>query len=180
MEWLNSILGSFKGLQFWIVIAPWEQGLRVRLGKTGAVLRPGLHFRLPWLDRIFVKPTRARTIANTGQTLTTKDGHTLTVAIAVTYSIVDIGRLYLAVTNPEETLLHQVAGKIADYVAQRDRAEVVPQDIEQAIQQQMPSIDWGLGNVSMMITSWAFCRTLRIMQSDWRSLSPDDNLETHK
>lgn len=57
LEWLYRIFGSWR---FWVVIPPWENGIRVRLGKTADIMRPGLHFRVPFIDEITLVNTRLR------------------------------------------------------------------------------------------------------------------------
>lgn len=57
LAWLSRIFDSWK---FWIVIAPWEIGVRVRLGKRAAAVTPGLHLRIPLIDVITLVNTRLR------------------------------------------------------------------------------------------------------------------------
>jgi hypothetical protein len=177
MNWLSQIFGFFKSFQFWIVIAPWEAGLRVRLGKSADVLEPGPHVRLPFIDRMFVQSTRLRTISDSGQTMTTKDGHIVTLCVALNYSIADIKRLYLAASNPESTLLHQVQGLVAQFISITRREDLTPAAIEADVLDKMPATDWGLKDVRLMVTSFAFVKVFRIMSNDYRSLSPANELE---
>ncbi len=57
LAWLSRILDSWK---FWVVIAPWEIGVRIRLGKRGVALKPGVHFRIPFVDSVMLVNTRLR------------------------------------------------------------------------------------------------------------------------
>src|SRR5271170_1021499 len=57
LAWLSRIFDSWK---FWIVIAPWEIGVRVRLGKNAAAMHPGFHLRIPFVDVISLVNTRLR------------------------------------------------------------------------------------------------------------------------
>ena len=82
MSWLSSIFGFFRSFQCWVTVAPWEAGLRVRYGTKAFLLNPGLHWRIPFLDRIFIQPVRLRTIEPPTITLTTKDGKMLSIKIA--------------------------------------------------------------------------------------------------
>lgn len=177
MNWLQDIFGFFKSFQFWIVIAPWESALRVRLGKVAAVLRPGPHFRLPFLDRIFVQSVRLRTISDTGQTLTSKDGKVLTLSVAASYAIDDIRKLYMTVAQPELTLLLQIQGIIAEVVSQTISSEISPAKIEELVTQRMPSTDWGLAQVSVKVTSFAYVKTYRLLMNDYRNINVNNDLE---
>jgi regulator of protease activity HflC (stomatin/prohibitin superfamily) len=56
-EWISRIFGSWK---FWIVVPPWDQGVRVRLGKNATRLGPGFHLRVPFVDDVTLVNTRLR------------------------------------------------------------------------------------------------------------------------
>ncbi|CAN5389413.1 hypothetical protein BH09PLA1_BH09PLA1_26030 [soil metagenome] len=171
MTWLSQFFGLFKPFQLWIVIAPWEAGLRVRLGRVARVLAPGIHLRIPMLDRVFVQSVRLRTITDSGQTIATLDGRVLTLAVAVSYAIADIRRLYETVSNPEQTLLNQVQGLIAETVAKRRAADLSPATIQDIVTLRMPSTDWGLERVRVSITTYAFVRTYRLLNYQYQSLT---------
>ena len=177
MNWLSEFFGFFRAFQFWVIVAPWELGLRVRLGNRAQVLRPGPHWRIPFLDRIFVQSVRLRAISDSGQTVTTRDGKILTLAVAVTYHIEDIEKLYNSVSSPESTLLHQIQGIIANEVSTHDASGMTPASLESLITEKLPCTEWGLGSVRLMITTFAFIRAFRIMQYDYRSLSAANELE---
>lgn len=176
MDWLHQIFGLFRSFQFWVTIAPWEAALRVRLGKHAVKLGPGIHIRVPFLDRMFIVATRPRTIISVGQTITTRDLQPLTINVAVTYAVADVAVLYMACSNPEESLLCRVQGEISDFVAGLDRVELSSRIIEDAIGPKVPNSEWGLSEVRLMITTFTYAKPLRILNSEWRSLSNLDNL----
>lgn len=177
MNWLSQIFGFFKQFQFWVVIAPWEAGLRVRLGSNSVVLPPGPHLRLPFVDRIFVLPTRLRPISQTGQTITTLDGYTLTVDLTVLYQIQDIKQVFDTMSNPEYVLLSRIQGMITDYVSQKTKKELDARTVEAQVTQSAKAIGLGLSGVQLYITGWAFCRTYRLMNNGYLNLSKTNNLE---
>jgi len=57
LEAIGKFLSSWKP---WVVVAPWERGVRVRLGKVAVQLDPGFHLRIPVLDRVLLVNTRLR------------------------------------------------------------------------------------------------------------------------
>lgn len=178
MTWLSQLFGFFKAFQLWIVIAPWEAALRVRAGKNPKVLRAGVNFRIPFLDRIFVQSVRLRTISDSGQTMTTLDGKTCTIAVAVSYSITDIYKLYMNVNNPESTLLHQLQGKIAAIVAGTNSTALTTGLIEtEAVSAFDAAIGWGIGDLTLMVTTFAYAKTIKLLNYEYRSLSKANELE---
>jgi len=176
MSWLTSVFGFFRSFQFWVTVAPWESGLRVRYGTYATLLNPGLHWRVPFLDRIFIQPVRLRTIETPTITFTTKDGKTLSVRLAVMYRVADVKALHMTVANPESTLLATVQGLIATYVSATASDEITTEGLTAIIQQNKVGIDWGLCDVSVLVMTFAFCRTLRLLMQDWQSTSATNGL----
>lgn len=172
MEWLSQILsGLVKPLQWWIVIAPWEEGVRVRLGKTSKKLCPGIHFRIPWLDRVYVQSTRIRILTETGQTITTADGKVLTLAVNVEFRISDVQRMFLSVSDPEMVILGKVAGLVAELVSTTSSEGLTPKKIEEHASGKISADEWGLSGIKVMVTNFAYVRTYRLLQNDYRSVS---------
>jgi membrane protease subunit HflK len=180
MNWLSQVFGFFRGFQFWIVIAPWESALRVRLGKNATVLNPGPHLRIPFVDRLFVQPTRLRTVSDSGQTVTTRDGKAVTLAVSIRYAIGDIRRLYQAACYPEVTLLCLVQGLLAEAVAESRSESLVPKQLEEAVTAKIPADDWGLTDVHVMITGFAFPKVFRIFNYEYRSTTRVNELGEHQ
>lgn len=180
MNWLSQIFGFFKAFQLWVTIAPWELALRVRLGKTAVRLGPGVHFRIPFLDRIFVQCSRVRPISDSGQTITTDDGKVLSIAVVVTYAISDMLKLYETVSNPESMLLFEVQALLSKIISSSSSAAISPLMLEEAVSSKLPSVDWGLDHVKLKVTTFAYVRTYRILNYEYRSLSSANELEIAK
>lgn len=180
MTWLSQIFGMFRTFQCWITIAPWESALRVRFGRTAVPLGPGVHWRIPFTDRIFVQAVRLRPIFDTGQTVTTKDGKVLTISFVIYYAIGDMLRMYQTVSNPESMLIGRVQGLISRIVTSTHSADLRPKTIEDAVASDLPVDDWGLGDVRLEVTTFAYVRTYRLINYEYRSLSAANELEVPK
>lgn len=132
IEWLSRLFSSWK---FWIVVPPWEVGVRVRLGKVAAALQPGLHFRIPGLDEIVLVNTRLR-IEGT-PTVTIKGAHVnkaRVVSAQVGYAIKDPVKALLKFTYPGPAIQGMAQSKIAagdgaDAVLAALRAEMEPHGV---------------------------------------------------
>jgi len=169
MEWFSTILRNMvRPLQWWVVIAHWEQGLRVRLGKTSKILKPGIHFRIPFIDRIYVQSIRLRTITFTGLNALTKDKKTATINAAISFSISDVQKLYNTLSTPELTLESKAAESITRYMSSIDSTNI---DIDSIISDVKMSLDedWGLTDISFSIIGFTVCETYRLISSDYRS-----------
>jgi membrane protease subunit HflC len=177
MQWLSQLCGWFHQLNFLFVIAPWEQALRIRLGKTAAMLGPGLHFKVPFLDKVFVQGVRLRTINDGTQTITTQDGKSLTLSVVVSYAIEDISKLYLSLSRPEVTLLNTVQGTIAEVVSQTSSAELTTDKLRAQVIERMAVGDWGLGQFDVKVTNFVYVRALRLINEGYRTLTRADELD---
>lgn len=177
---MNYLGQLFEFLQrlivWWVTIMPWEEAVHVRMGKKIRVLAAGLHLRIPFIDRVYVQTTRLRVIQCPVQTVTTRDGVTLTISMNMGYQIVNILKLYNTLYDAERTLCNMMHGITADEVWRLDRSECTPARLEEAVNEKMSGDDFGLLFKYMNITSFAAVRTYRLIQSDgWmeRNLNTD-------
>src|ERR1700723_2090666 len=110
---LDYILSIFK---IWVIIQPWEQGLRIRMGKKVKLVNGGMYFKFPYLDSYYIQSIRLRVISLPMQTVTTKDGHTVTLNGSIGYQIKDIQKMYTSLFHPELTIANIVMSALADYI----------------------------------------------------------------
>jgi hypothetical protein len=113
-------------------------------------------------------------VSDTGQTMTTRDGKTLTVSIAVAFAVEDIGKLYNTVQIPDLTLIHEVQGIIAGYITTRDTGTITPADLEAHALGKLPGSNWGLAQCRLIVTSFAYVRVYRLLSNEYRSTSMNE------
>ena len=102
LHWLSQIFSSWK---CWIVIAPWEVGVRVRLGRNATALAPGPHWRIPFLDEVTLVNTRMRISSTPPITIPGSDGKARVVAANVGYLVTDPLLAMLRFTDPLAAVL---------------------------------------------------------------------------
>lgn len=162
-SWLTPLAHAFaQPFKWWFVVAPWEQALRIRLGKRAVLMGPGIHFRLPFLDRVYRQSMRLRTIRDEGQTMTTADGRVLTISVGVEFEVADLRRLYESLANPEVVLLVRVRSVLAQEITTTHSSELTPASLQRAFE--VPR-DWGLKSVRVFVVGFAYTRTYRLIQS---------------
>lgn len=112
-EFLNWFVRLFAEFKILTVVLPWERAARVRFGSRVTVWGPGWHFRIPFADEVVLLNTRLR-VADTGsQTLTTSDGHTLTVGLSMGFRIDDPVKAMLRMHHPESSCAAIAASCVA-------------------------------------------------------------------
>lgn len=153
-----------RPLRWWVVIAEWEQGLRVRFGKNTKELQPGLHFRIPFVDRIYVEATRERTVTVDNVTLMSKDGKVFVANIAITFAVESIKAVYNSMSTPEMTMMTRVRDDAVTIVSKRLADDVSPETIRLAVPEESPP---GIGPISLHVTSMSRSRSYRILSEDY-------------
>lgn len=160
-EFFQYVFNSFK---FWIIIQPWEQGLRVRSGKHIKKMKGGIYFRIPYIDSLYVQETRLRVADLPIQTLTSKDISTITLNGAIGYSISNLETLYKTLYTPEKTISNMVMSEIADFVFSNNVTDVNPIKIQESILKKLNDQNYGLKFEYFKITNFAVVKTFRLIQ----------------
>ena len=160
-QFFEYILNAIK---IWIIVQPWQTGVRVRNGKGIKKLNKGIYFRIPYLDSIYIQESRLRVASMPMQTLTTKDLKTITINGAIGYQISDIVQLYQTLYHPETTLINMTMSEVADYIFTKNLNEITPKEIEKAVINRLTSKNYGLKFEYYRITTFAVVRTFRFIQ----------------
>lgn len=154
----------FNAIKIWIIVQPWQTGIRVRNGKTIKKLTHGIYFRLPYFDSIYIQENRLRVASMPVQTLTSKDLKTITMNGAVGYVIEDIEKLYQTLYHPETTITNITMSEVANYVFNNNSNDISPDILEKVVIDKLNADDYGLTFKYFRITNFAIVRTFRIIQ----------------
>jgi len=167
----------FNAIKIWIIVQPWQQGLRVRNGKSIKLLNGGIYFRIPYFDSIFVQEIRLRTILLPIQTLTSKDLKTITISSCIGYSITSLEQLYKTLHHPETTLQNIAMSQISEFIFKNNLNDITPEIIENNIISKLNNENYGIKFEYFKITSFAVVRTYRLIQDNgyvYEGLSMDN------
>ncbi len=164
-EWIAKL---FRELKILVIILPWERAVRVRLGKYVVTWGAGWYLKLPFIDSVHMLNARLR-IANTDtQTLTTSDGHALTVACAVGFCIADPAAAMQRLQFPEQSCAMLAASTVADIVTRTPRAELLPRALEQHVLDAVKAGTAGCDFEFVRVITFAYARTIRLLsQTDY-------------
>ena len=166
-----------RALTWFFLVAPWEQAIRVRLGKHTKVLGAGVYVRIPFIDKVFKQSVRRRINAIRAQTLTTKDGKVITISGAVGYQIGDLGKLYDTLESANMTIENEVAGIIAEYIGERPLSECHSRKLEEFVAAKLDLAKYGLEGQEFYVQSFAASKTFRMITGEiGNSWHPDGML----
>lgn len=161
-ELFETLRECLKGLRLWVTVMPWEQAIRIRLGKRVELLKAGVHLKLPLLDVVYLQSVRMRICPLGRQTISALDGSAITVMGAVGYSISDIELLYTRLHHGEDTITNMVMAAIADRIAHAARArECTPQNICEGVRLDLSQ--FGIAELNVRITECVMARPHRLL-----------------
>jgi hypothetical protein len=155
-----------KLLVWWVTVMPWEEAVFIRGGKRMKVIRAGIHLRIPFYDQAYLQTTRLRVMTSPPQTVTTKDGTTITIVMALGYSIVDIKKLYLTLFQPESTLCNILQSSVAEAVREANYEICTPAFIEAKAGKDMEIDDYGLKFEYIKATGFSQVKVYRLIQDN--------------
>lgn len=179
MTSVRELFREFGNLfRWWVMVAPWEQAVRVRMGKHVRVLQAGAHLRIPFVDRVFRQTIRRRYATVPTQTITTRDGRTVTVSGTIGYEIHDVGRLYDTLHHAQEALQSEAQGIVARFIAARDYEDCQPDAIEEHVPKAMDLGRYGMGGLELFVTDYAAPLTVRLIQGAPKDWVDGDSLNT--
>lgn len=157
---------------------PWEQVVRVRLGKHIRILNAGVHLKIPYIDLIYRQSTRQRVVRSDMQTVTTKDRVTITLASQIVYAIGDVRLLYNSLHHPEDTISALVQSGISNFVVNTNIDECTPHSIEEHLKSNVDFTTMGLSGVNFCITNFAIVKTYRLIMDTARNWGDGPSLQT--
>lgn len=181
---VSQLVKQFKAMfMWWLVVAPWEQAIRVRLGTQTTLLHGGWHWRIPLVHRTYLQTTRLRRTTMPHLTMTTKDKKVLVIKPVLGYAIADLEKLYQSLHHAEDTIRAEVMATISSFVSERDLDELSPSLIEVEVAEILSLERYGLDQISVQVVDYVSgIRIFRLLQGgDWgqygTALTTEDYLE---
>lgn len=170
----------FKLFKWWIIIVPWEQGIRVRLGKRTKLLNSGIYLCIPFIDKVYKQCTRRRLVMLRAQTITTKDGNVLTINGSLGYIISDVMKLYKSLYAPDDSLNSIISSKISEYVFNNNLTDCNPAKIRNYVLNNINITEFGLSNPEIYILNYVRTKTYRLITGEINNWSSYNVLNTQK
>lgn len=153
-------------MTWFVVVAPWEQAIRVRLGKNKRLLSPGFYVRIPFVDRVFKQSVRRRIHVITPQTLTTMDRKIVICGGAVGFAIDDLCKLYDTLESPNDTISSEVAGLISKFIGSKTLTQCTAKNIEAFVAEHLDLMQYGLSGQEFFLMSFASMKAYRFITGE--------------
>ena len=163
---------------WWTVIQPWEGAIRVRFGRYVKTLVPGVHLRIPYADSIYRQTMRLRFCMMGVQTLSTRDGKTITLSASVGYRIADVWKLYNTLHHAEETIRQLTMSEIARFVQAHLVIDCTPATIEKTVSDTLRLDQYGIAAEGIRLIDFAVVKTYRLINEQRYGIG--DTLDTNR
>lgn len=163
IQWLIEIRDRIMPI---VEVDAYQGAALLRFGRLHRTLGPGWHFKWPLIENAFHADACTTTMRLLPQTLTTKDGHTVCVQAVVRYSIRDVGKYIVGITDQVDALADITAGKIAESIETSTfdewRLNRPTKEIAYAIRRHIGK--YGFELEELTFTDFGRVRTFRLIQ----------------
>jgi len=139
------IIGAVTGL--FVVVYDGQHALKFTLGRAGSVVGPGVHFKVPILQKYAVEETKHTTLDLEPQTIQLSDELVYEVECKLMYQIVDLRKAIVEIDELVTGLENRVVMAVQRVVQAQDRHSVHRTDemVERIVEELQPVADqWGV------------------------------------
>lgn len=160
-------------INWWFVVEPWEQAVRVRFGKHVRLFGAGVHVRIPFFDKLYLQNVRRRVSQLDVQTLTASDGKSLTVNGSIGYRIADVLKLQQTLHHAEQAVRLEVAGLLTKYVVTHPIDDCKPGQLMDFVKTHLDLSKYGLADVDFFLIGYVSkVSTIRVINDSLQAFSP--------
>jgi regulator of protease activity HflC (stomatin/prohibitin superfamily) len=145
------------------IVDQWEQGVHLKTGKFYRIVYPGLNWKIPFFDKIWVTPVITQTVNLSPQTLTTADDRSIVLSTIVRYHVFNVQSFLLNVMHANDVLVDTTQGIIRDIVEGTnwedlyDLTNTVTPEVNQEV------IKWGIKIEAVKFPDLGEIKTYRLM-----------------
>ena len=156
----------------WKIVDQWEKGVHLRTGKFLRTVEPGLRWKLPFFDKIWVTPVITQTVNLKPQTVTSYDERSVVLSSIVRYHIHDVKKFLLGVMHANDVLVDTTQGTIRDIVE-----ETAWQDLDDLGKITKPKVNaqvsrWGITVEQVSFPDLGEIQTIRVMTDNKETTVP--------
>lgn len=145
------------------IVDQWEEGVFLRFGKYIKNVKPGIHFKFPFIEKIWTTPVITQTVNLTAQTITTADERCIVLTSIVRYNIHDIKKFLLSVMHANDVLVDTTQGIIRDIVEETNWDELVDLTDKVTSEVNLQVERWGITVEAVKFPDLGEIKTIRII-----------------
>jgi regulator of protease activity HflC (stomatin/prohibitin superfamily) len=169
---LDLIVQIWEHILPWYIVTEMEEGCVLRFGKFHKTSQKGLHWKLPFVDKVYHQHIKTCTAHLPSQSLTTLDNQTVVIKVIVRYTITDVKSYTLEVWDAHDIITDTIQGVIGDVVSNNDW-DTIRKGIEEVILTQSHDIvsNWGVNIEKITLSDLTIMKTFRLVHEGLKLLS---------
>jgi len=145
-------------------IKQYNNGILLRMGKFKRVVKPGVVFKIPFLDKIEVQTVVTTTLSVPTQSVITQDEKQLVVKAVVKYKIVDVEAFILTVYDATDAISDITQAIIKEQIAIRTFKQCIENDFDNTVTKKLrvEVRRWGIDVERVTLTDIGQIKSLRL------------------
>lgn len=157
---------SWESVVPMFVVDAWERGIVLRFGVHVRDVGPGLHWRIPLVERPITHGVVTSVHSLTPQSVTTADGHPCVLSAVVTWRVSDVRKLLLEVEDAAHALRDACTGVLTTHASAATWASMGSDEFLEGVRVEMRRIAfrWGIEVMRVQFADRQRCRSLRLWQ----------------
>jgi len=147
------------------IVRDYEEAVLLRFGKFNKLLKPGIHFKLPFFDEVLEQHIAVTTLSLAAQSLYTKDNNNIVVKAVVKYKIADVKTFLLEVYDAQDAIADMSQSIIKNVIMSMTLPECTDSDLDNSLTKKVrvEARKWGVEVQQVTLTDLAPIRSFRLI-----------------
>lgn len=152
-----------------IIIRDYEEAVLLRFGKFKAVLKPGMHIKIPLFDEVIDQHVVVTTLSLDAQSLYTLDKQNIVVKGVIKYKISDVKTFLLEVYDAQDALSDMASSIIKNVIMSMTLEECTDQELDNTLTKKVrvEARKWGVEVQQVTLTDLAPIRSYRFINDSF-------------
>jgi regulator of protease activity HflC (stomatin/prohibitin superfamily) len=152
-----------------IIIRDYEEAVLLRFGKFSAVLKPGMHFKIPIFDEVIDQHVVVTTLSLDAQSLYTKDKQNIVVKGVIKYRIADVKIFLLEIWDAQDALSDMSSSIIKNVIMSMTLDECTDAELDNTLTKKVrvEARKWGVEVQQVTLTDLAPIRSYRLINDNF-------------
>lgn len=152
-----------------IIVRDYEEAVLLRFGKFKALLKPGIHFKIPLFDEVIEQHVVVTTLSLDAQSLYTRDRQNIVVKGLIKYKIADVKTFLLEVYDAQDALSDMSQSIIKNVIMSMTLEECTDCELDNTLTKKVrvEARKWGVEVQQVTLTDIAPIRSIRLINDNF-------------
>jgi regulator of protease activity HflC (stomatin/prohibitin superfamily) len=145
------------------IVDMWEMSIVLRAGNFLKIAKPGLHFKIPFIDSVWKHTIITQSLHIPTQSITTCDNENVVVKGIIRFRIGDIKLFLTTITEPKDVLIDTTAGMIREIIENTDWEDLV--EVDEKLTPAVANFvkKWGIEVEKVTLTDLQMANSIRVI-----------------